>query len=59
MSDIKNSMIEEKIRNATADDNVMQEFILDILGNEYRTTQFSKAYEDAIKKAVRSREGGR
>lgn len=57
MSDVKNSLIEAKIKEATANDKVMQDFILGILGNEYKTTQFTKAYENAIKNAIKAKEG--
>ena len=53
MSVIKNRTIEEKLRNATESDSVMQDFLLAIVSNEYKTTQYNKVYNAEINKAVR------
>ena len=58
MNDIKNKTIEEKLREKTADDPIMQSFLLDIVGNEYKTTQYKKFYNDAIDRAMDAQNGG-
>ena len=55
MSEIKNKTIEEKLRKATSDDPIMQEFLIDVVGNEYKTTQFKQFYKSAIDKAINAK----
>ncbi len=57
MSEIKNKTIEEKLKAATKDDPIMQEFLLAVVGNEYKTTQYNKVYSAEINKAVKKVEG--
>ena len=59
MSEIKNKTIEEKLKEATKDDPVMQQFLLAVVGNEYRTTQYNKVYKAEIDKAIAAKEGGK
>ena len=55
MSEIKNKTIEEKLREATKEDMIMQEFLVDVVGNEYKTTQFKQFYKNAIEKAINAK----
>ncbi len=57
MSDIKNKTIEDKLINATKDDQVMQEFLLNIVGNEYKPSQYKKYYNSEIDKAIKENGG--
>ncbi len=57
MNEIKNKTIEEKLKEKTKDDPAMQEFLLGIVGNEYKTTQYNKYYKEAIEKAIASKGG--
>ena len=57
MSEIKNTTIVEKLKEATKNDPVMQEFLLAVVGNEYRTTQFNKIYKAEIDKAIKAKGG--
>lgn len=54
MSEIKNKTIEDKLIKATEGDPVMREFLLNIVGNEYKTTHYNKLYSAEIDKAMKA-----
>lgn len=54
MSDIKNTTIENKLIEATNNDDIMQNFLLTIVGNEYKTTHYNKVYNEALEIAVKA-----
>lgn len=56
MSNIKNKTIEEKLIEATKDDPIMQEFLIAIVGNEYKTTHYKDVYKTEINKAMKAKE---
>lgn len=53
---IKNQTIKEKIKTKTKNDNVMQEFLLDIIEHENESSQYSKKYKSLIDKALKNEE---
>lgn len=57
ISEIKNKTIEEKLKEATHDDAIMQAFLLAVVGNEYKTTQYNKVYKAEIEKAIKAKGG--
>ena len=57
MSEIKNKTIEDKLIAATQDDPVMKDFLLSIVGNEYKTTHFNKYFTAKIDEAIKSNGG--
>ena len=57
MSDIKNKTIEEKLIESTKDDPIMQDFLITVVGNEYKTTHYNKVYQAEIDKAMKAKEG--
>ena len=52
---IKNSIIIEKIKDKTKNDESMQNFLLDILNHENENSQYTKEYEKLIDKALKER----
>lgn len=50
---IKNSIIIEKIKDKTKNDESMQNFLLDILNHENENSQYTKEYEKLIDKALK------
>ncbi len=57
MSEIKNKTIEDKLKAATMNDAVMQDFLLAVVGNEYKTIQYSRVYNNELDKALKMLEG--
>jgi hypothetical protein len=49
---IKNQTIIEKLKERTADDKIMQEFLLDIINHENENSQYTRKYKSLIEKAV-------
>ena len=54
MSDIKNKTIEAKLIEATKDDKIMQNFLIAIVGNEYKTTHYTKVYNEELDSAMKA-----
>lgn len=55
MSDIKNKTIEDKLIEATKEDVIMQNFLLKIVGNEYKTTHYNKVYNEELEIAMKAK----
>lgn len=49
---IKNQTIINKIKEQTADDKVMQGFLLDIINHENENCQYTRKYKALIEKAI-------
>ena len=52
---MENKIIEKKIKEKTASDYIMEKFITDIIDIEINNKQYSAAYKEKIKKAVKER----
>lgn len=51
-----NKIIEEKIKDKTVGDPIMERFVTEVVENEIKNKQYSTLYKDLIKKAVKERE---
>lgn len=52
---MQNKIIEQKIKDKTIGDPVMESFIKDIVEIEINNKQYTAAYKDLIKKSVKER----
>lgn len=53
---MENKIIEEKIKDKTIGDPIMEKFITDVVENEIKNKQYGPLYRELIKKAVKERE---
>lgn len=53
---MENKIIEEKIKDKTIGDPVMEKFITAVVENEIKNKQYGPLYRELIKKAVKERE---
>lgn len=53
---MENKIIEQKVKEKTAGDPVMERFITEIIDIEIKNKQYSAPYKEKIKKSVKERE---